>query len=82
MTPGISTAPFGSLTSFQTRHSCSWRGLAISSTKAPARTLQDQIDDVARRHVGGVRTGPASPADVIADLLGRDAFGRAVDHAI
>jgi hypothetical protein len=32
MTPGMSTEPFGSLTSFQTCHSCSWRGFAPSIT--------------------------------------------------
>jgi hypothetical protein len=31
ITPGISLRPFGSLTFSHTCHSCSWRGLAISS---------------------------------------------------
>ena len=40
MTPGISTTSFGSLTSAHTFHSCSWRGLAPSITKAPTLSLR------------------------------------------
>jgi formiminotetrahydrofolate cyclodeaminase len=38
MSPGSRTRPSGSSTSFQTAHSCSWRGLACSSEYPPART--------------------------------------------
>ena len=41
---------------------------------------QDEIDDVFQRHIGGVRAGPASPANVIADLLLGDAFERVVER--
>src|SRR5579883_1582087 len=33
--------------------------------------LENEINDVAQGYVGGVRPGPASPADVIADALRR-----------
>src|SRR5580704_917135 len=39
-TPGANTLPSGSLTSFQTCHSCSWRGFAASMRYAPALTLR------------------------------------------
>ena len=41
---------------------------------------EDQIDDVLERHVGRVRPGPASPADVIADAIDRQAGDRVVEH--
>ena len=41
---------------------------------------QDEIDDVLERHVGGVRSGPAAPADVIADALGRQPRDGVVEH--
>ncbi len=41
---------------------------------------EDEIDDVFQRHVGGVRAGPAAPADVIADAVRRQAFDRLVEH--
>ena len=41
---------------------------------------EDEIDDVLERHVGGVRAGPAAPADVIADAVRRQAFDRLVEH--
>src|SRR4030095_13978461 len=36
--------------------------------------LENDVDDVAQRKIGGVRTVPAAPADVIAHAIDRDAF--------
>ena len=41
---------------------------------------QDQIDNVLKRHVAGVRSGPASPANVIADAVGRQPGDRLIEH--
>ncbi len=49
-------------------------------TKAPTFMFEDEIDDVFERHVGGVRAGPAAPADVIADAVRRQAFDCLVEH--
>src|SRR5205823_8741999 len=35
---------------------------------------EHDVDDVAQRKIGGVLTMPAAPADVIADVIDRDAF--------
>ena len=42
--------------------------------------LQHEIDDVLHRHVEGVRSVPAAPADVIARTLRRDAFERVIER--
>ena len=39
-----------------------------------------EIDDILERHIGGVRAGPAAPADVIADAVGRQAGDGLVEH--
>ena len=41
---------------------------------------EDEVDDVLERHVGGVRAGPAAPADVIADAVRRQTGDRLVEH--
>jgi hypothetical protein len=46
----------------------------------PRLDLEHQVDDVLERHVGHVRAGPASPADVIAHPLLGDAGERVVDR--
>ncbi len=40
--------------------------------------FQDQVDDVLQRHVGGMRAGPAAPADVVADFFFRYPLQRGV----
>ena len=42
--------------------------------------LEDQVDDLAQRHVGGMRPRPAAPAHVVADAILRDSFERVVEH--
>ena len=42
--------------------------------------LQQQVDDLQERQVGGVRSMPAAPADMITYPLGRNAFERVVER--
>ena len=46
----------------------------------PDLHLEDEVDDVLERHVGGVRSGPASPTDVIPHAIGGQPFDRLIEH--
>src|SRR5687767_15224131 len=41
---------------------------------------EHDVDDVAERKIGGVRTMPAAPADVIAHAIDRDAFEGVIEN--
>src|ERR1700694_1380326 len=42
--------------------------------------FENEIDDLLQRNVGGVGSGPASPADVITDTIFGNAFESMVQH--
>ena len=79
ITPGIRILPSGSLLPSQTRHSCSWRGFAASTSRRRP-DLEDQVDQLLHRRVGDVWHVPAAEADVITDPLLRDAFQGVVER--
>ena len=79
-TPGMSTLPSGSLTSFHSFHSCSWRTLAASKEYPFGVDRQHQVQQVLHRDVGGMRAVPAPPAEVEADLVGGQPADRVVEH--
>ena len=72
MTPGIRTLPSGSFTFSNSVHSCAWRGFAASNEIARRPRLEHDVDDVGERHVAVVRALVVAPAEVHAQLLGRD----------
>ncbi|MGB8238965.1 MAG: hypothetical protein WCF35_24400, partial [Pseudolabrys sp.] len=47
---------------------------------SPHFHLQDQVHDVPERHIAGMWTRPAAPADVIANTVGRQAFDRVIEN--
>ena len=79
-TPGRSILPSGSLTSFHSFHSCSWRDVGGLERIALRVDLQHEVDDVLERQVVGVRPVPGAPAQVVAHAVFRDALERVVDR--
>ena len=79
-TPGIRTLPVGQLDVSNSFHSCAWRGLAASKRDRGRPRLEHDVDDVGERHVAVVRALVVAPADVHAQLLGRDVAQRVVQR--
>ena len=75
ITPGQCIS--GSFTSSKTFHSCSCRGLAPSKETAAACSTGSMIS---RGNVVVVRALVVAPAEMQAHALGRDVFGRRVEH--
>ena len=73
MTPGMSFLPGGSLALLPHRPFVLVARVGLLDAVGADVHLQQQVDDVLQRHVEGVRAVPASPADVIARALRRDA---------
>src|SRR6476646_3935928 len=47
---------------------------------SPDLHLEDQIHDVLKGYIAGVRTRPAAPADVIADTVGRQPVNGVIEN--